>query len=153
MAVTYTWCLFSARRDDLQTIYNAGFRSVRPNYPNDCPPDSPSYAQTDNYLTARQYAEVARSIGFEKVVYDLNLPWMRGEYGPDINAVKAEITRHVESLSGLSGISCHPYLDEPEGYQNMFLNPYNPNDPNSAICDADAPPNRWPRYDTTLKAL
>jgi len=56
MAVTYTWCLFSARREDLQTIFDAGFTGVRPNYPDDCPsgllPDHPN--KTDNYATARQ---------------------------------------------------------------------------------------------------
>lgn len=140
MAVAYTWCLFSARRDDLQMIYNAGFRGVRPNYPDDCPPNSPEYARTDNYLTARQYAEAARGIGFQKVVYEFNLRWMREVYGPDINAVKAEITRHVEEMSGLSGIHCHPYLDEPEGWA------VDPNAP-PAICG-----QTFPVYDTQLKA-
>jgi len=63
---------------------------------------------------------------------------MRTNFGPDINAVKAEITRHVEELSGLNGISCHPYLDEPEGWALR----------NQPGCGQ--PP--LPVYDTQLKA-
>jgi len=135
MPVEFFWGLFSARREDLEIIYNAGFRAVRPNYPDDVPSPQPSSgnSQTDNYQTTRDYVIRARDIGFQKVIYGLNLPWMREEFGPDIQDVKDEITAHIDSISGVQGINCTPYVDEPETW--VYADPQNP-----PVCDSSTTP-------------
>jgi len=106
-----TWCLWSVRREDLQDVYCAGFDGVRP-----------AYGTSDNYWTAQEYASIAESIGFKKLIYDCGLKyfyitqWNNTQGHPDLQAIKAEIDNHFGEMSGFSELLCYPYIDEPDDF-------------------------------------
>lgn len=133
------WGLWSVRRSDIQQVWNEGFDMVRPTYPvgdafepgrsgswQDQQGNTHYYDKTDNYATALSYAQLAQSIGFTKLIYDSGLIYLYTEYRrwvqnnnyptpyTSIQAIQAEIDRHFGEMSALSGIDCHPYIDEPD---------------------------------------
>jgi hypothetical protein len=111
-----TWGLWSVRRSDLQDVYCAGFDGVRPPYP-DSSTGNPN-DQYDNYATTHEYALVAQSIGFKKLIFDAGLRWLYMTTGGDVGAMNAEITNHFNQIRNSLGsnptLICYPYFDEPD---------------------------------------
>jgi len=141
--------LWGVRREDFSTVYNAGFRAVRPPYPN-----SGSIYTKDNYDSTAAYARAAKNAGFTKLVFDCGLKGFYMEYcrakhdpahpaktrwGIDttLAAIWNAVRVHMDSVFNAgNGMLCYPYIDEPDGIGT----PDKADDLGNPVRDADSVP-------------